>query len=56
MGSIFDFFSIWLFQHLAIFSASGFFSVWQYFQRLAFSAKLIGSWGRRSMAAAGEVT
>jgi hypothetical protein len=27
-----------LFQHLAIFSASGFFSVWQYFQRLAFSA------------------
>jgi hypothetical protein len=27
-----------LFQRLAIFSASGFFSVWQYFQRLAFSA------------------
>jgi hypothetical protein len=26
-----------LFQHLAIFSASGFFSVWQYFQLLAFS-------------------
>jgi hypothetical protein len=27
-----------LFQHLVIFSASGFFSVWGYFQRLAFSA------------------
>jgi hypothetical protein len=27
-----------LFQRLAIFSASGFFSVWRYFQRLAFSA------------------
>jgi hypothetical protein len=27
-----------LFQHLAIFSASGFFSIWRYFQRLAFLA------------------
>jgi hypothetical protein len=27
-----------LFQRLAIFSASGVFSVWQYFQHMAFSA------------------